>query len=414
MLYWQIAFRNLLRHRGRLTLNLILLVGAFCAIICFKGFKNQVLDVIQNLVIDTQFGHIEIAKKSYWQNLSVEQAADKMISNSEELIKKVSAIKGIQYISPRVSFFGLVNTEDNSVTTRIVGIRPEAEPRMLKTFIYPEGEKFKNIKQTIVSTGIRKNLDLNLKQNLNSKKITEVTMVSPTLSGGINAMDLSVTGIFSTGFTDIDKALVYINLADAHKLLDSDYIDQIFITLDEEKNILDVIRQINEILETSEFADLEAKSWRDLADLYFQIEDYFVFQNSFVEVIILLLLFLSVTNTVSMTIFERQSEIGTLRALGDYESNIQNLFLAEAIMLGMLSVVIAIPVSFLIIHIVAILNIPVMLPMASQPMPFLFVPTWGAYVEATFVCFLSVVLASIWPAYKGARVSIVTALGAKV
>ena len=60
MLYWRLAFRNLLRHRGRLILNLILLVGAFSTIVCFKGFKSHVLNTIHDLIIDSQFGHLQV------------------------------------------------------------------------------------------------------------------------------------------------------------------------------------------------------------------------------------------------------------------------------------------------------------------------------------------------------------------
>ena len=130
--------------------------------------------------------------------------------------------------------------------------------------------------------------------------------------------------------------------------------------------------------------------------------------------IILLLLLLSVANTVSMSVFERLNEIGTLRALGDYETDIQKLFLIESILLASLAILVALPVSLLTIHLVTSLNIPVTLPMASQPIPFKFIPTEGAFIEASVICFFSVVLAGLWPARKGAKISIVSALLAKI
>ena len=74
-------------------------------------------------------------------------------------------------------------------------------------------------------------------------------------------------------------------------------------------------------------SDLQVRDWKDLAELYTQVEVFYIFQNFLIEVIIVCLLFLSIANTVSMTVFERLSEIGTLRALGDYESEVRNLFL---------------------------------------------------------------------------------------
>ncbi len=403
MLYWRLAFRNLLRHRGRLILNLILLVGAFLTIICFKGFKTHVLESIQGLVIDTQYGHIQIAKQSFWDNSSVELVTDKMIGNSDELVRKISKIEGVQFVSPRVGFFGLINTEDKSITAHFIGIQPEVELKTQRSLLLVEGREFEQSKHAILSIGLQTKLKI--------KSEDEVTIVSPTLSGGINAMDIKVSGIFSSGFADVDNGTVFLTLKDAQKVLDSNYVDQLIITLKDEKQSSQVLSEIRELLRGT---DLQVKSWRELAELYNQVENFYIFQNLFIEIIILLLLFLSVANTVSMNVFERLSEIGTLRALGDYESDIQHLFLIEAILLGLLSICIGIPLSLILIKLISSLEIQVVLPMASQPIPFRLIPSFGAYLEASFVCLFSVVVASLWPARKGAKISIVTALGARI
>ncbi len=399
----RLGFRNLIRHRGRLALNLILLVGAFVAIISFKGFKTNILDTIKGLIIDTQYSHIEIAKRSFWENSSVDQVSDKMIENSSELINKISKIEGVKFVSPRVSFYGLLNTEDKSVAAFFIGFQPEIENKMQKSILITEGKELSGFKNAILSVGLQKKLKV--------KTADTVTLVGPNLYGGLNAVDLNVSGIFSSGFSDIDNGSVYLNLADAQKVLDSTAVDKLMVRLESEGDIPLVLAQLRELLKTT---DLIAKSWRDSAELYNQVENFYIFQNLFIEVIILLLVLLSVANTLSMNVFERLTEIGTLRAMGDYESDIRRLFFIESALLGLISIIIGIPLSFVFVHFISSLEIPLVLPLASLPIPIKLVPTLEAYFEASAICLFSVLLGSLWPARKASRISIVLALGAKI
>ncbi len=403
MLYWRLAFRNLFRHRGRLFLNMLLLVGAFITVICFKGFKAHVLYEVQNAMINSQFGHVQIAKKNFWQNLPVDQTVDKLLDPNPALIEKLSKIKGIESVSARIEFYGLVNSDEKSVTAHFIGVQPDIETKLQKTIKLSEGVEFKNKKETILSTGLKTKLKVLPDQ--------DVTVVSPTLTGSVNAMDLKMTGVFSTGIADVDNGTLFLNLKDAQKILDTELADRLLIKLVDESDSVRVLSEVQTLLLGT---DLQAKGWRELAELYNQVENFYTFQNFFIEIIILLLLLLSVANTVTMTVFERQSEIGTLRALGDYESNIQNLFLIESFLLGLLAVIIATPVSYLLVNFISKLNIPIMLPLASQHIALKLIPTFGAYVEAITVCLLSVVLASLWPARKAAQIAIVSALSAKI
>jgi len=403
MLTWRLSYRNLFRHKTRLALNLCLLVGAFSAIVLFKGFKQYVLDMMKENKIETQYGHIEVAKNKFWNNAPVDQVSEKMLQSPKELAAAVAQMPEVQFASARLSFYGLINTEDKSMPAQFIGFDPKVESKMQSHLLLTDGVAFQDSKSAIVGKG--------LAQLLKIKAGSDVTIVSPTLNGGINAMDIHVNGIFSTGFTDIDNSAVFLPLQDGEKILDTEQADQLIIKLKDEKDINDVVGKIKQ-LKTED--GVQVKHWYDLADLYNQVKDFYNFQNAVIEFILIALLVLSVSNTTNMTIFERLSEIGTLRALGDYESDVQKLFILESLFLGALAVIVGIPVSYILVQIVSGLHIPIVLPFTSRAIPMTMVPTTWAYVEAALVCFFSVILASLWPAKKGAATSIVTALRAKI
>ncbi len=411
MLYWRLAFRNLFRQKARLILNLTLLFGAFAAIVFFKGFKMNVLMVMTDILVETQYGHIQVAKPKLWDNAPIDQISEKMISDPTNLIQKISNLEGVRFVSPRIEFYGLLNSEDKSIPAHFIGFDPGVETQVQKNLFFSEGGHFTQSKQIIIGSGLQKILKV--------KPGEDLTLVSPTIDGGMNAMDVSLKGVFSTGFAEIDKETVYLPLKDAQKIYDSTAVNRILISLKNPKNLQaeeDKIRNLvnQEGLTQPPAEKLEVRSWRKLADIFNQVEDFYDFQNFTIEFILLLLVLLSVSNTMNMTVFERLGEIGTLRALGDYESDIRYLFFTEAILLGALSILISAPVAFLLMQLISNLGFSVVLPLASQPIPVRLIAYPTSFLEASGVCFFSIVLASLWPAKKGAQTSIVTALRAKI
>lgn len=403
MLIWRLALRNLFRHQGRLVLNLILLVGGITTIACFKGFKSHILNTIQDMVVNTQTGHLQVAKKIFWDNTPVEQVTDKMMDNSSELINQIMAIKDVRFVSPRIEFYGLINTMDNSVSAHFIGFDPHTEDRFQKNIILMEGQPLAHAKHALISIGLKSKLAITSND--------DATIVAPTLVGGINATDVSVSGIFSSGFAEIDNGTVFLPLTDAQNLLDSSHVDRLVISLHDEHQLPIVKNKIDKLLGASE---LQVKEWTQIAELYTQVRNFYIFQNIIIEFIIISLLILCVTNTVSMTVFERLGEIGTLRAMGEYELDIQKLFLIESVLLGLLAIAISIPVCMMTFSIIKELNLSLTLPLASQPIAVVLVPTWSGFLEAFLACLFSVVTASVWPSYRGANTPIITALGTKI
>ncbi len=403
MLHLKLAIRNLFRQRARLILNLILLAGAFSAIVVFKGFKEYILDTMEDIMVKTQYGNLQVAKKKFWDNVPVDYPTEKMLEGAASWNERLKSVDGIKTISPRVNFYGLVNTADKSLPTHLIGFEPKAEQDMQNRLQILEGGRLTGRKQILIGGGLQKLLKL--------KAGDEVTVVSPTLEGGINAMDLQVAGIFATGFTEIDNSTAYLPLLDAQKLLDSDFFEKLYLTINKRGDETAMASQVSQQISDP---TIEVKSWRQLADLHIQVENFYNFQNYVIEAILLILLILSVSNTMNMTVVERLPEIGTMRAMGDDEGNIRYSLFIESVLMALIAIALGLPISSFIAGAISSLEIPLVLPMASQPLPVKVTPPVWAFVEASIVCFLAVVLAGIWPARKGSRVPIVNALKAKI
>ena len=64
-------------------------------------------------------------------------------------------------------------------------------------------------------------------------------------------------------------------------------------------------------------AGLEVKTWLELNDFYAKTVKMYDVQFGVLRIIILLMVLLSVVNSVNMSVFERVGEFGTMMALGN-------------------------------------------------------------------------------------------------
>ena len=91
--------------------------------------------------------------------------------------------------------------------------------------------------------------------------------------------------------------------------------------------------RLKQVFSPSEY---EVKTWYELADFYSKAVDLYRRQFAVLQLIILLMVLLSVANSVNMAVYERVGEFGTLMALGNKQGDIFRLVLKEYMLLGLL------------------------------------------------------------------------------
>jgi putative ABC transport system permease protein len=172
-----------------------------------------------------------------------------------------------------------------------------------------------------------------LARALNVKPGDRVTLLGNTVHGSLNAVDLTVTGIFHTGAKEFDDVVFRIPLKQAQTLLDTEKVETIAIGLNDKnweqnwkKLVQDTERKLPE-LETVPFAKLD--------EVYYQHSvDWLNQQFVVIEAIILAIIILGIFNSVSTGILERRQEIGNLRANGESTWDVTRLLTTEGILLG--------------------------------------------------------------------------------
>jgi putative ABC transport system permease protein len=399
-MYSRIAIRNLLKNKTRTLLSIMMISGAMVAMIVFRGYVLKTLDIVQTVIVNGQYGHLQIGKKSYWDQTAVNRQ-NALIFNPKDLENTIEANPLVDFASQRLTFFGLVSTENSSESGYFIGIDVVKEKHFNQGIHILEGEILNPQNRGSVIIG---NL---LAKRMKVKPGDEITIVTNTLDKVINAIDVKVAGIFTTGTEEFDRLSCFIHLEDAQKILQTTAAEHLRVSLKSIETLPGLRDAFNSQLDAQ---GLKVKSWYELSDLFRKVEIFYNTQTGIMYFILMFIVGLGMMNTFSMSLTERIGEIGTLRALGQSRSSLFAQFMMESFYLCMIGLVIGVAFSYLLITGINAANIYTEIPGASIPVRI----EIGFYTEVVIgVCLIIIFVVNAFTVFlinRFIRMNIVEAL----
>ena len=155
----------------------------------------------------------------------------------------------------------------------------------------------------------------------------------------------------------------------------------------------------------------ELASWRELSDFYDKTRQLYDRQFGVLRLIILLMVLLSVANSVNMTLFERTREFGTLLALGDRPGTVFQLIMTESVLLGLIGAVLGMALGCLSAWLISAIGIPMPPPPNANIGYTAYIRLLPAEVlTAGAIGFVATCLAAVLPARRVSRMPVVDAL----
>jgi putative ABC transport system permease protein len=158
-------------------------------------------------------------------------------------------------------------------------------------------------------------------------------------------------------------------------------------------------------------AGFEVKTWHELADFYNNTAALYERQFGVLQAIILVMVLLSVANSVNMTLHERTGEFGIMRALGRTERDVFRLAMLETALLGAIGAALGVAAGAVLAAIISAIGIPMPPPPNSESGFIASIRIVPAVLAAALTLgFLATVLAALLPARRIARIPVVDAL----
>lgn len=323
---FKLALRNLFRQKVRNLITLASIVFGVAALIIAGGFVQDILIQLRDATIKSRLGYVQVFKAGYFE-LGRRDPYAYLIENSNLLAAKLKQEKSVVDILRRLNFTALLNNGKTDRSVIVEGVEAEKESRLGSFMAIIGGRQLSSGDEHGILLGEGVAIALNLKPG------DFVTLVGTTTSGAMNSVELEVVGLFRSFSKDYDARAVRIPLATAQDLIDAKAVHSLVFSLTDASAVEGLISALPGILSPKAY---EWKTWLELDDFYPKTVELYKSQFGVLESIILIVVLLSVANSVSMTANERIGEFGTLRALGHTSRYVYLLLLVENTLLGVL------------------------------------------------------------------------------
>ena len=404
-LYLKLAIRNVFRNRRRTIITLAAMAFGAAAIIVFGGFVNSIYWGVRESTIRSQVGHIQLYRKGFSEKGNL-APFDYLIADYAGLRDELMKIEHVKTVTARLGLSGLVSTGDTTTSFVGAGVNPDGESQLSSFAVIVDGRDLSSRDPRGIILG------MGLARAFGVKPGDELTLLTTTKAGSINALAVKVRGIWESGEKAYDDRFLKIALPEVQRVLDVENgeVQSIVLLLDKTENTA-VVRDRIAALIRERGLDLEMKTWEDLALRYHQVRELFGRIFSVLTLIVSIMVVFGITNTMTMAIFERTREIGTVMALGTRRRGVVSMFVLEGIALGALGGLLGAVLGVALARIVSAIGIQLPPPPGSTrgfTVQIFIVPSvlWDAFR----LSIVTAALASLYPAWRAAKLNVVEAL----
>lgn len=333
------AWKNLGRNRRRTLATLLLTAIGVAGLMSTSGFALYTYESLREFSMRDK-GHVILSHPLYF-----EQEEDTPmalgLSGVTQLQRTLGADPGIRATLASLQFNGLITNGDKSTIFLGEGVEPEVFQVQGPMMTLNSGRL---LSMTLNTADIPQVLlGQRLAEALNAEPGTGLTLMSTTAGGLLNALDVEVRGIVSSGIPDLDARMVMTHLGSAQELLMTDKVSQLGVYLRDNQADRRYQQQLQE-----QYPDLGVTPWHERAFFYDSVRNLYNRIFGVMGVILLVMVGFAIFNTASMSVLERTREIGTLAAMGTRRREVLSVFLSEAALIGLLGSLVGLVLSGLL------------------------------------------------------------------
>lgn len=412
-----LALRGLMRNRRRGGVTLLAIAFGFAAIALFAGYTHNIYRGLSLQAIHGELlGHLSLSKRGMSREGKLDPA--RYLMTAEEVRRITELVKAephVTLVTPRLAVSGIVSNGRASTIFVAEGLEPAAA-RELQAGLLSE----MNVTREVAQGGVQVldaakpdsvALAAGLGALLHLKPGDSAAVLTNTLGGQANALDIQVAGLFNTGNAATNDLYAFMPLQLVRSLYDAEgRADRLTILLDDVDATESVRASLLIKLKDAGF-DVEISTWQELSAFYNQVHGMFDMIFGFIFSIVITVVVMSVANSMGMAVVERTREIGTLRAIGLRRGGVVGLFVGEAALLVLLGCISGLLLTVGVRYGINLADISYVPPNQTAPVPLLVDLDTRRIVFTALMMAAVGALAAWMPARRAAKQPIIDALG---
>ena len=375
------------------------------------GINDGFYQAFYDVMVTHRLGHLQIRHPDFAKSQSLYDT----LQDTDDLLQTIIDIPETNFTTGRLYGNGLVSGEGISNGAQIVGVYPNMEQQFSSIAdqiidgAYLSDNSAQN-NETVIGTDLAKGLGIN---------VGDEVFVFSQGSDGSMVYDLYQTvGIYKSGNLMTDRSM-QLHIEDAQELfLLDNRLHEVLVLVEEETAIV----ATQQALQTKPFAqnnaEVSIQTWWESSPQTLELMGFRDVGTTIFLSVVFFIAGFGILNTMVMSVFERTTEIGLLKALGLRPYQIVWLVVLEVIILSTIAGVIGFSTGvgmdlYLMNYGIDISN------GTTEP-----VSIMGAYLEPRVFAvikedffftpvislFCISVLASIWPAVRASKLNPVVAL----
>lgn len=391
-----LALRNLTRNLRRTLITSVAVVLGTALLILGQGFVDGLDENVIRAAEEGTTGHVLLRPES-WPEDTIGAPLDEARVPPPGLLERLGSEAAW---APRLWFEGRLIHGPDAVRTRYLAYDEARDPA-----VFPrDGWKVDGAWPADPGQVL---LSHNLARLLGVGTGDLVIAETRTLTGAINALQFTVSGVLRTGNMSLDAPLAWVPQSTADRLVFSEGArSQLAVRLDGGRRDAKAAA-----------ARLSGDGWRghtaveEVADLL-ATNDIRRRAMSLLIFILMAIAATGIANTVVMATYERVREIGTLRAMGLSEGGVRALFVLEGGLLGLLAGAAGAVLGTVAVRYWSVNGIDLSeSAAASQMSDFSFsmtlytAPSWPVVAFAFSFGAIVAVLSSLYPAWHASRLN---------
>lgn len=391
----------MLRQKTRSSLTLAAIALGVASLILAGGYIEDTLLQLREATIKSRLGHLQVYKAGLYAS-GGQRPFEYLIEDTSVVEKIVGALPGVVSQARRLSFSGLISNGRGDLPIWGEGIEPEPESHIGSALTMLHGRRLANSDKMAIVLGE------GLAKVLKVKVGDSVDLILSTSGGAMNTLDFTIVGVFRSMSKEYDARGVQIPLPAAAELVDTAGVGALVVLLENTEQTEGALATLTARLPTSNY---EVKTWRELADFFTSTEAFYKRQFAVLNFVILVMVLLSVANTVNMTLHERMGEFGIIRALGRRGIDVFRLVMVESLVLGVIGAALGVIIGVTLALLISAAGIPMPPGPNSEAGLIATIRLVPSVLSAAFALgVVGTVLASLLPARRVARAPLVEAL----
>ncbi|MCD4742671.1 MAG: ABC transporter permease [Desulfobacteraceae bacterium] len=411
---FKIALRNLLRYKRRTILTSILITLGIVLVILFSGLAGSFKTMMIGQITDSNLSQMQIHKKGYISSMDTMPLNLTLDTKRYKKIEEIlSGNTDVLSFAPRIKLNAMLSNFTDTTNIRLNAISPEQE-----ILVCPDvGSRMtfaKDREQGILLNPGEVIIPEKLAKGMKLKIGDPIVLVANNKDGSVNGLNFTLAGIIESVLGPQGKE-GYMHIKDARELLRMDKPEVIEVAI--RLHDFDKLNKVYEVI-SSELAgiinkkgkqEFEIHTWDKLSP-FSNIAIMIDFMTITMKLIMIAIVLISILNVMMMSVYERVREIGTMSAIGTSPNRIMSLFLAEGLLLGLLSTITG---NIIGLGGIFILNIYKISFAFGRQDNLLLSPTVDVteLLWVSGIVLLISVFATLQPAYKASRMEPVDALG---